>query len=116
MAILFISDLHLSQDRPDITRQFIHFLEDIAPQASALYILGDLFEVWLGDDMILPDYQRPIAALKKLREHGTEVFVMYGNRDFLMQQGFEEISGAIIIHEPYLIDLFGARTLLLPSP
>ena len=113
MATLFISDLHLSQDRPDITRQFIHFLEDVAPQASALYILGDLFEVWLGDDMILPDYQRPIAALRKLREHGTEVFVMYGNRDFLMQQGFEEISGARIIHEPYLIDLYGTRTLLL---
>ena len=113
MTTLFISDLHLSQDRPDITRQFIHFLDDIAPAAAELYILGDLFEVWLGDDMILPDYQAPIAALKKLAGRGTKIFVMYGNRDFLMQQHFEAISGTRIIHEPCIIELYGEPTLLL---
>lgn len=113
MTTLFISDLHLSQDRPDITELFIGFLHSIAPGAKALYILGDLFEVWLGDDMILPDYQVPIAALKRLSGQGTPVYVMYGNRDFLMQQDFEELSGASIIHEPHILDLYGTRTLLL---
>jgi len=113
VTTLFISDLHLSQDRHDTTELFIRFLQSIAPGAKALYILGDLFEVWLGDDMILPDYRTPIAALKKLSEKGTPVYVMYGNRDFLMQQGFEEVSGATIIHEPHILDLYGTRTLLL---
>ena len=113
MSTLFISDLHLSQDRPDITKLFIYFLQNIAPGASALYILGDLFEVWLGDDMVLPDYQAPIAAIKQLSQQGTPVYVMYGNRDFLMQTEFEKMSGAQIIYEPYIIDLYGTRTLLL---
>ena len=113
MTTLFISDLHLSQDRPEITTLFIDFLDNIATQASSLYILGDLFEVWLGDDMILPDYHAPITAIKKLSETGTSVYVMYGNRDFLMKQVFEEMSGTTIIHEPHIIELAGIPTLLL---
>jgi UDP-2,3-diacylglucosamine hydrolase len=113
MALLFISDLHLSQERPNITELFIRFLNEKAPNAEALYILGDLFEVWLGDDMILPEYQQAIEAIKKLSSTGTPVYIMYGNRDFLMRQRFEELTGATLIHEPYIIKLHAQETLLL---
>jgi UDP-2,3-diacylglucosamine hydrolase len=113
MSVLFISDLHLSQDRPEITALFQKFLHETAPQSSALYILGDLFEVWLGDDMILPDYQAPIEAMHTLSQNGTRIYIMYGNRDFLMKQRFEQLSGATIIYEPTVIDLYGTPTLLL---
>ena len=112
MPILFISDLHLSQERPLIGALFLKFMAEIAPQAEALYILGDLFEVWLGDDMVLPDYQPAIEAMRKCAAH-TPVYVMYGNRDFLMREAFETMSGARLIHEPHIIDLYGRRTLLL---
>ena len=113
MAILFISDLHLSQERPEITRCFIRFLNEQAIDAEALFILGDLFEVWLGDDMILPDYQDAITSLKKLTATGVPVYVMYGNRDFLMRKKFEELTGAQLIHEPHTIVLQELPTLLL---
>jgi len=113
MAILFISDLHLSQERPGITHLFIKFLNEPATKAEALYILGDLFEVWLGDDMILPDYQDAIANIKKLTDSGIPVYIMYGNRDFLMRERFEALTGAELIHEPYVITLQDQATLLL---
>ena len=113
MAILFISDLHLTRERPNITQLFIKFLNEQANKAEALYILGDLFEVWLGDDMILPDYQDAIASIKKLTNSGIPVYIMYGNRDFLMRDRFEVLTGAKLIHEPHIIDLYGQPTLLL---
>lgn len=113
MKTLFISDLHLSQERPAITALFLRFLQDVAPQAQALYILGDLFEAWLGDDMVLPEYQSAITAIKTLSMQGVPIYVMYGNRDFLMREAFEQMSGATLIHEPYIIQLDGQATLLL---
>lgn len=113
MSTLFISDLHLSQERPAISRIFIDFMQNVAPGSESLYILGDLFEVWLGDDMILPDYQHPIEAIHTLSQQGTSVFIMYGNRDFLMRERFESLTGASIIHEPHIIDLNGIPTLLM---
>ena len=113
MKTLFISDLHLSQERPAITALFLRFLQDVAPQAQALYILGDLFEAWLGDDMVLPEYQSAITAIKTLSMQGVPIYVMYGNRDFLMREAFEQMSGATLIHEPYIIQLNGQATLLL---
>jgi len=113
MKTLFISDLHLSQERPVITELFLQFLQEQAATADALYILGDLFEVWLGDDMVLAEYQPAIAAMKALSTQGIPIYVMYGNRDFLMRDTFEELSGAILIHEPHIIDLDGQATLLL---
>ena len=113
MSTLFISDLHLSQERPQITELFLTFLQDHAINAQALYILGDLFEVWLGDDMILPDYQSSIQHIHALVDKGVPVYIMYGNRDFLMREQFEKLSGAQIIYEPYIIDLYGTKTLLL---
>lgn len=112
MAILFISDLHLSRERPDITRLFLRFLQGPARRAEALYILGDLFEVWLGDDMVLPDYRQAVAELKALSQT-VPLYIMHGNRDFLMREGFETMTGCRLLDEEVVIDLFGAPTLLL---
>ena len=112
MASLFISDLHLSQERPDITQIFLRFLQGPAQQAEALYILGDLFEVWLGDDMVLPDYQQAISELKTL-SNTVPVFIMYGNRDFLMRSRFEEMTGCTLLADELVIDLYGTPTLIM---
>jgi UDP-2,3-diacylglucosamine hydrolase len=113
MSILFISDLHLSAERPDITQAFHHLLEYIAPQSEALYILGDLFEVWLGDDLILPEYHDSISALRKLSDKNIPVYIMRGNRDFLFGSQFESLSGATLIDDPAIINLYGTKTLLM---
>ena len=113
MSTLFISDLHLSGERENITELFITFLEKRASQADALYILGDLFEVWPGDDMIQPDYKESIIAMKRLADSGIPLFIMQGNRDFLMAERFTEVSGATLIEDPTLIDLYGTPTLLM---
>jgi len=113
MATLFISDLHLSAERPDITSLFIRFLNNEARQAEALYILGDLFEAWLGDDMVLPEYADAIAAMKALNDSGVPVFIMHGNRDFLLGETFTQMSGASLLDDPTCIDLYGKPTLLL---
>jgi len=113
MATLFISDLHLSGDRPDTTVLFIEFLNNEARQAEALYILGDLFEAWLGDDMVLPEYSDAIASMKALSDSGVPVYVMHGNRDFLLGEKFAEMSGASLLDDPTVIDLYGHPTMLL---
>jgi len=113
MSTLFISDLHLSQERPNINELFLAFLQQQAPQAEALYILGDLFEVWLGDDMILPAYQPALEQIAAVINGGTPVYVMHGNRDFFIREQFEKLTGATLIHEPCVIDLYGTPTLLL---
>lgn len=112
MAILFISDLHLSQERPLINEIFLRFLRDTAPQADALYILGDLFEAWLGDDMVLPEYQSAISELKQL-SNTVPVYVMYGNRDFLMRRDFESMAGCTLLDDEVVIDIYGTPTLLM---
>ena len=113
MPSLFVSDLHLAADRPETTRLFIRFLETRARQARAVYILGDLFEVWLGDDMILPDYQPAIAAMKALTDSGVPLFLMHGNRDFFMGQQLMQLCGATLLDDPSKIDLDGIPTLLM---
>lgn len=113
MSTLFISDLHLSGERENITELFIKFLDQRASKADALYILGDLYEVWPGDDMIQPDYLSSISKLKQLSDNGLPLYVMQGNRDFLMSERFAEISGAKLIEDPTIIDLYGTPTLLM---
>lgn len=113
MSTLFISDLHLSGERENITALFIQFLEQRASKADALYILGDLFEVWPGDDMIQPDYQSSISKMKQLADNGLPLYIMQGNRDFLMAEKFAEVSGATLIEDPTIIDLYGTPTLLM---
>jgi UDP-2,3-diacylglucosamine hydrolase len=113
MSTLFISDLHLSGERPAIGGLFLKFLAEQAPHAEALYILGDLFEVWLGDDLIPPEIEPILTALRALRERGVPLYVMHGNRDFLLGEHFARLSGATLLEEPTVIDLYGTPTLLL---
>ena len=113
MSIHFISDLHLCAEQSALTQLFIQYLNHQASNADALFILGDLFEVWLGDDMVLPEYQETISAIKKLTSSGVPVYVMYGNRDFLMRKQFEQLTGSQLINDPTIIDLFGTATLLM---
>ncbi len=113
MTTRFISDLHLSDQRPAITEAFIAFLDGPARDSEALYILGDLFEVWLGDDMVLPAYARAIEAMHRLADAGVPLHVMHGNRDFLLGEAFAAMSGATLLPETQVIDLHGTPTLLL---
>lgn len=113
MSSLFIADLHLSKERPEITGLFLDFLSQQARDAEALYILGDLFEAWLGDDVILPEYQAVIEAMGQLTESGVRLFVMHGNRDFLLGERFCQLSGAELLDDPCTIDLYGQPTLLM---
>ncbi len=110
---LFISDLHLDPARPAIAAQFERFLEDIAPRSEALYILGDLFEYWVGDDgLALPFPARVAEALAPLAARIPVAF-MHGNRDFMVAQGFAGATGARIVPDPTVIDLYGRPTLLM---
>ena len=110
---LFISDLHLSDERPEITILFLEFMRHEAAKAQALYILGDLFEVWLGDDAILPAYQPVVAGISTLTNSGVPVYAMHGNRDFLIGEGFAQQCGCRLLPDPTVIDLDGSRTLLM---
>lgn len=113
MAILIVSDLHLTTERPAIGEAFLHFLENEARQAEALYILGDVFEIWLGDDAVVPAYEPFIDALKTLTESGVPCYVMRGNRDFLLGKQFEQMTGTTLLADPTLLDLYGTPTLLM---
>ncbi|WP_413043722.1 UDP-2,3-diacylglucosamine diphosphatase [Pseudomonas sp. YJ42] len=111
--ILLISDLHLEEERPDITRAFLRFLDTRAPQAEALYILGDFFEVWVGDDGMTP-YQHEIAgALKALSQRGTRIYLMHGNRDFMIGKAFSREAGCTLLADPHIAQLGGERVLLM---
>ena len=110
---LFISDLHLEPQRPDITQAFLDFLKNTAPQAEALYILGDFFNVWIGDDNRTELSQLVSSALKNLSLQGTSIYLMHGNRDFLMGQAFAVECSAQLISEPYLLESHGQQFLLL---
>ncbi|WP_236199746.1 UDP-2,3-diacylglucosamine diphosphatase [Pseudomonas pseudonitroreducens] len=113
MSVLFISDLHLEAERPDITRAFLHFLSTRARTAQALYILGDFFEAWIGDDG-MDEFQHSIArALRELSDHGTRIYLMHGNRDFLIGQAFCREAGCTLLRDPSLIDLGGEKILLM---
>lgn len=111
---LFISDLHLCPTRPAINALFAHFLRDIAPQAEALYILGDFFEYWAGDDDLDAPLHRDIAQqLRTLAESGTRLYLMHGNRDFLIGEVFLRAANITLLPDPTLIDLYGQPTLLM---
>jgi UDP-2,3-diacylglucosamine hydrolase len=110
---LLISDLHLSDERPEITALFSLFLQNDAAKARALYILGDLFEVWLGDDAVLPAYRPVMDGIRALTAGGVPVYVMHGNRDFLIGEGFVKLSGCRLLEDPTVIELDGKRTLLM---
>jgi UDP-2,3-diacylglucosamine hydrolase len=115
---LFISDLHLAGERPDTSQQFFRFLRDEAARAEALYVLGDLFESWSGDDELQDAAGDPLAAavaggLRELSDAGVKVHVMHGNRDFLIGKGFLAASGAQFLEDPSVIRFAGKRLALL---
>ncbi|MEO8672685.1 MAG: UDP-2,3-diacylglucosamine diphosphatase [Tahibacter sp.] len=113
MATLFISDLHLEASRPQITAIFLRFLQNEAKRADALYILGDLFESWIGDD---DDTELALAvqgALRELTDSGVPVYFMHGNRDFLIGDAFAQRTGVHLLPDPSVIDLYGRRVLLM---
>ncbi|MGW8270549.1 MAG: UDP-2,3-diacylglucosamine diphosphatase [Burkholderiales bacterium] len=115
---LFISDLHLSSDQPRVSAQLFDFLAGEARGAQTLYILGDLFDAWLGDDVLDASQEDPLArqvaaALRALHEAGTEVRLMHGNRDFLLGQGFAQASGAALIEDPTIVTLGTQRVIVM---
>ncbi|MEP6511778.1 MAG: UDP-2,3-diacylglucosamine diphosphatase, partial [Dokdonella sp.] len=113
MTTLFISDLHLDASRPHITRLFVDFVRDEASQANALYILGDLFEAWIGDDAADETADRVAAALAELHEHGVPCFFMHGNRDFLLGDDYARRARMTLLPDPCVIDIEGERLLLM---
>jgi len=113
MRTLFISDLHLHESRPQLTRAFFYFLHTQAKDADKLFILGDFFDAWIGDDDDSPLNTQVAEELKKLSDAGTQIFLMHGNRDFLLGKKFAAQAGASLIAEGTVIDLYNCPTLLL---
>jgi UDP-2,3-diacylglucosamine hydrolase len=112
MARLFVSDVHLDSAAPQATEQFLSFLGAEAAAAEALYILGDLFEAWVGDDDEEPGNERVCRALRALTESGVACFALHGNRDFLLGPGFCARSGCRLLPDPVIVQLAGERVLL----
>jgi UDP-2,3-diacylglucosamine hydrolase len=113
VAALFISDLHIDASRPAITEQFLTFLAAEATQADALYILGDLFESWVGDDAADAAQAATIEGLSALTSRGVPCFVMHGNRDFLLAHQFCRLTGAELLPDPLIATLYGEQVLLM---
>jgi UDP-2,3-diacylglucosamine hydrolase len=110
---LFISDLHIDASRPAISDQFLGFLRTEAQDAAALYILGDLFETWIGDDAPDAAQSAAIAGLNELTSGGVPCFVMHGNRDFLLSTAFCRMSGAQLLPDPLTVTLHGESVLVM---
>ena len=112
MTTLFISDLHLEASRPEIGEQLIKFLKKEAPGADALFILGDLFETWIGDDDPDPYHATIQSALGSVVKTGTPVFFMHGNRDFMIGKNFSVETGVQLLPDPFVLGLYGKDVLL----
>jgi UDP-2,3-diacylglucosamine hydrolase len=111
--LLLISDLHLEPARADITRTLIHFLHTRASGHDQLFILGDLFEVWLGDDDVNPLAEQVAGELSRVSDAGTQIFLMHGNRDFLIGEDFARRCGAELLTEPHVMNVAGQPTALM---
>ncbi len=110
---LFISDLHLSEEYPDTVKIFLNFLKTQARDADALYILGDFFEVWIGDDDQTVFNTQIIQALREFTRTGIPTFFMHGNRDFLIGKHFAKTTGIQLLKEPTIVELYNKPVLLL---
>jgi len=114
LSTLFISDLHLTEERPEANERFIALLEDQGRAADALYILGDFFEYWIGDDDLDEPFNAVIAGLLKgLTGRGVPLYLMHGNRDFLIGEGFCAATGASLLPDPTVAEIGGVKTLLV---
>jgi UDP-2,3-diacylglucosamine hydrolase len=110
---LFISDLHLAPERPEIIQLFVEFLNNQAAQAESLYILGDLVEYWLGDDDKADGLDVAFDCMKQLADNGLKIFLMHGNRDFLMGEQLAQRAGCILINDPYIAKFNNTPVLLM---
>ena len=113
MTTLFISDLHLDDSRPGTTALLQGFLQDEAVDADALYILGDLFEFWLGDDVPSKCSVEVATALSRLTDKGVPCYFMHGNRDFLLRHDYAKSAGMTLLPEEHVADLYGEQVLLM---
>ncbi|AHG76452.1 UDP-2,3-diacylglucosamine hydrolase [Mannheimia varigena USDA-ARS-USMARC-1388] len=112
MTYYFIADLHLNENQPEITQHFLQFMQQKAPLAQAVYILGDLFDFWIGDDEESELISTVKAAIKTLTTSGVKCYFICGNRDFLIGKRFSEQTGMVILPDYHVINLFGTSTLL----
>lgn len=112
MVQYFIADLHLNDAQPEITELFLHFMAEKAPLADAVYILGDLFDFWIGDDEHSTLIQSVKNAIYNLTQQGIPCYFICGNRDFLLGKKFAKETGLKLLPDYYLIDLYGKKTLL----
>lgn len=113
MTALLIADLHLEESRPDIAQHFFRLLREVAVKAKALYILGDFFNVWIGDDDITTFNQSIIQALRHTANQGTVIYFMPGNRDFLIGKQFLQQAGCILLPDHHVINQLTQPTLLM---
>ena len=113
MSTLFVSDLHLDPARPEITALFLRFLQREAASADALYILGDLFEAWVGDDDPSSTGQQVADGLRRLADAGVPVYFVHGNRDFLVGQDYAGRAGMRILPDPAVVSLYGEPVLVM---
>lgn len=113
MINFFISDLHLEQNQPDIAKIFFDFLKKTTQPGHTLYILGDFFEVWIGDDDLNPFHQSVITALHEATSNGLPIYFIHGNRDFLLGRKFFQKTGCQLLPDEYVINLNGIPTLLM---
>ena len=113
MTTLFISDLHLTPAAPEITDCFIHFMRTEAVHADALYVLGDLFEFWIGDDDTGDFAQQIKQEFKQLTTQGVPCYFIQGNRDFLLGKRFARDTGITLLDEEQVIDLYGRKAVIL---
>lgn len=113
MTTLFISDLHLDDRRPETTALLQAFLQDEAVKADALYILGDLFEFWLGDDVPSQSSVAVASALSRISANGVPCYFMHGNRDFLLREDYAKQAGIELLPDEHIADLYGERVLLM---
>jgi len=113
VATLFIADLHLQTEEPAITAGFLRFLQGEARHADALYILGDLFEAWIGDDDPNPLHREIAIAIKALVDSGVPCFFVHGNRDFLLGKRYARDCGMTLLAEETVLDLYGRNILIM---
>ncbi|WP_166424311.1 UDP-2,3-diacylglucosamine diphosphatase [Paraglaciecola sp. 20A4] len=108
----FIADLHLSPEREDISQCLFQFLRHNARQADALYVLGDLFEAWIGDDNQTPFNQKVASEFKHVADSGVKIYFIHGNRDFLIRERFAKQAGFTLLPEQVVVNLYGTPTLI----
>ena len=114
MSSIFISDLHLHDTSSRSTRSLMYFLEGPAREATNLFVLGDLFEYWVGDDTLdQPLHQNVSKSFKTLSEQGTSIYYIHGNRDFLIGNRFLDSAGMVLLEDPTLVELEGRSILLM---